>query len=234
MSKSNFLISTVFHYIEKLKETIEVAEGDISLKHLRGSVSYYCNSLRELLETYFPRPWSISFLIAAYLDPRLKKTRLTKEELKTVKNCVRKCIDHMEEGKNWMHEFFCLPSCNKCSKIALSPPSKQETNPEEKFVSFRDSIFPSMGRDDFNEIKHYENSNIAISNPLDWWRENASLYPKLAQLARVFLCVPASSIDCERMFSDSSNIQTKKRNCLGESISDDLLFLFENDFPSFS
>lgn len=232
MSSSNFLISTVFHYIEKLKENIDQANADVSLKHIRGTFSQICDNLNELLETYFPKPWPLSFLIASYLDPRLKKIRMSKEELKNVKNQIRKCLENISEGKNWMHEFFCLPLCNKCSKIDNTSAVERVPN-EKSHISFSESIFPSLEITDVDELKQYEISyTTCVSNPLEWWKANAHLYPKLAQLARVFLCVPASSIDCERMFSDSNNIQTKKRNCLGESISGDILFLFENNFPS--
>ena len=54
-----------------------------------------------------------------------------------------------------------------------------------------------------NEIDRY----IADSylnrnkNPLQYWKENKSKYPYLAQFAISFLCCPATSVPCERVFS---------------------------------
>ncbi|EKM74026.1 hypothetical protein AGABI1DRAFT_18104, partial [Agaricus bisporus var. burnettii JB137-S8] len=34
-----------------------------------------------------------------------------------------------------------------------------------------------------------------------WWREHETTYPRLSQVARDHLCIPASSVDVERIFS---------------------------------
>ena len=49
------------------------------------------------------------------------------------------------------------------------------------------------------------------SNPLDWWKLHAKLYPTLAQLAKKYLCIPAASSDSKRVFSSSGHIVSKKR-----------------------
>jgi hypothetical protein len=35
----------------------------------------------------------------------------------------------------------------------------------------------------------------------NWWKENSKQFPNLADLARIFLCVPATSVSSERLFS---------------------------------
>lgn len=52
------------------------------------------------------------------------------------------------------------------------------------------------------------------SDPLDWWRRNQGSFPKLAALARKYLCVQANSCASERAFSKAGNIVTDKRICL--------------------
>ena len=53
------------------------------------------------------------------------------------------------------------------------------------------------------EVEHY--SNIVRpdpeSNPLDWWKIQAPNYPILAKLAKMYLCICASSSASERLFS---------------------------------
>ena len=39
------------------------------------------------------------------------------------------------------------------------------------------------------------------SNPLDWWAVEHCSYPLLAQLAKKYLCICASSAASERLFS---------------------------------
>ncbi|CAG0890746.1 unnamed protein product [Darwinula stevensoni] len=48
-------------------------------------------------------------------------------------------------------------------------------------------------------------------NPLEFWRENARRYSKLAQMARKYLAIPATPVPSERLFSRTGNIATKLR-----------------------
>jgi hypothetical protein len=50
------------------------------------------------------------------------------------------------------------------------------------------------------------------SNPLSWWNDNHRLFPRLAKLAKKYLCIPATSAPSERAFSSASNIDTRHRN----------------------
>jgi hypothetical protein len=50
------------------------------------------------------------------------------------------------------------------------------------------------------------------SNILDWWRTQQVNFPRLAKLARVFLCIPASSAPSERTFSHLNIVVSKRRN----------------------
>jgi hypothetical protein len=64
-----------------------------------------------------------------------------------------------------------------------------------------------------DEVGLYEadTSRNGEINPLEFWRENATRYPKLAQMARKYLAIPATSVPSERLFSRTGNIATKLR-----------------------
>jgi len=51
-------------------------------------------------------------------------------------------------------------------------------------------------------------------DPLLWWKMNAHRFPRLALLARNVLCVPATSVPCERLFSSAGYIVNKTRSSL--------------------
>ena len=67
-----------------------------------------------------------------------------------------------------------------------------------------------------------------INDPLEWWRRHKTVFPILAQLARIYLPIQATSAPSERIFSQAALIIREKRNRLGPEISGKLLYLKEN------
>lgn len=65
-------------------------------------------------------------------------------------------------------------------------------------------------------------------DPLQWWKANEDEFPRLAKLARKVLCVPATSVSSERLFSSSGNIQTVFRCSLKPDKLNMLVFLHKN------
>lgn len=65
-------------------------------------------------------------------------------------------------------------------------------------------------------------------NPLAWWKTQEMNFPRLAKLAKKYLCVPASSSPSERAFSTGGNIVTCHRASLKPDNVDRLVFLAHN------
>ena len=68
------------------------------------------------------------------------------------------------------------------------------------------------------------------ADPLKWWKRkksDGSLVP-LAELAGKFLCIPATSVPSEQLFSCAGNLISEKRSRLCKENVDMLLFLFKN------
>ncbi|GBC00393.1 hypothetical protein RclHR1_03840015 [Rhizophagus clarus] len=64
--------------------------------------------------------------------------------------------------------------------------------------------------------------------PLEWWKMSEKGFPILSILAKVYLCIPATSTPSERLFSNASNLMTVKRTQLSNSTFEHLLFLKKN------
>jgi len=43
-------------------------------------------------------------------------------------------------------------------------------------------------------------------SPLNWWKLNSHRFPVFASFVKTVLCVPATSVPCERLFSSSGYI----------------------------
>ena len=66
------------------------------------------------------------------------------------------------------------------------------------------------------------------SNLLSWWKANELEYPILSKLAKRYLCVPATSLASERVFSSARDLVSAQRSCLCTEHVDKLLFLKKN------
>jgi hypothetical protein len=85
------------------------------------------------------------------------------------------------------------------------------------------------------EVKHYRAAPgiVALSvkdlgDPLQWWRDNAALYPTMVRLARRILCIPATSAPSERLFSTAGLTVTDKRANLDSERVSELVFLHDS------
>ena len=65
-------------------------------------------------------------------------------------------------------------------------------------------------------------------DPLKWWKENETRFTNLSKVAKKLLCIQATSVPSERLFSAAGNIVNKKRASLHPTNVDCLLFLNKN------
>jgi hypothetical protein len=63
---------------------------------------------------------------------------------------------------------------------------------------------------------------------LDWWRENANHFPVVSELARIILCIHASQIECERVFSLEGLVIQHLRNNMGVEIMSTQVYITKN------
>jgi hypothetical protein len=73
----------------------------------------------------------------------------------------------------------------------------------------------------------YSNDNH-YSCPLQWWSIHVSEYPHVWDMAKRYLCIPATSAPAERVFSSAANLVNKKRILLNPDTVDLLIYLRGN------
>ena len=114
-------------------------------------------------------------------------------------------------------------------------PSTESNNPRDVMDWLDDFLEPpnsSSAIENVNtvefEFMHYSNKPCCRADVIEWWRQKEFVFPILSKLARKYLCVPASSVPSERIFSTTGNIVNKKRACLSSENVDMLVFLNKN------
>jgi zinc finger BED domain-containing protein 1 (E3 SUMO-protein ligase ZBED1) len=81
-----------------------------------------------------------------------------------------------------------------------------------------------------DEIVRYFREAVASphSSPLEWWKANELNYPNLCNHAKQVLCIPASSVPSERVFSAAGLLINRLRCRLSSEHVDMLLFLYKS------
>ena len=79
-----------------------------------------------------------------------------------------------------------------------------------------------------DEIKRYKalRPEALGSDPLLFWKRQQHAFPLLSQLARRYLCIPATSAASERTFSTAGNVITKHRASLKPDMVGTIMLLY--------
>lgn len=114
------------------------------------------------------------------------------------------------------------------------PSQNASTIPSKSiYIAYDHQEQSSKSLDEYdNLINEYRSKLNQIKQPvnsLDFWRENSVRWPLLGDLAKAMLGVPASSAQCERMFSIAGHIFNIKRRRTGIRVFEKLVFLKLNE-----
>ena len=123
-----------------------------------------------------------------------------------------------------------LTDNNESSDPTAEPSAKKRKVDEDEDDWLSDNIGAGGKKvDDQNqdEVHSYDSEPASNSN-LSWWKNHEHKNSKLARLANKYLCIPASSVSSERIFSLAGNIINKKRCRLSPDMVDMLVFLNKN------
>jgi len=83
--------------------------------------------------------------------------------------------------------------------------------------------------EDMNVTIPLRNSSGEFNNPLSWWKSQGALqFPHLANLAKRYLCIPATSASSERVWSRASNILQIRRARMSDAVAGCIMFTKEN------
>lgn len=176
--------------------------------------------------------------ISIFLDPRFKSLKfMSHEEKQSVINMTSKMIA-AEESSNSVITLKDESAPRKTDFTSSSQTEKKMKNDRNASISDADSskyLIEYMDineeqEDTHDEVEMYLNlkfNDIYSSNILEFWESRYDL-PQLRQLAKEILCIPATAVVDEKIFSEEATLFTKRRlNMEIENLSQ-MLYIHEN------
>lgn len=218
--------SALWPVYRKLKENIDVAEetenGQDNEDNDNSASEQEINKIIVgALDEHYMQPNTKKLLqIATFLDPRFKEEYIesceevvafVKDEALAVKldndTTDKRIPDSINVNERKGLAAILKPSASR--KCANSKSTAEMVEDEIEGYKRRAPI-------DLND------------SPLVWWKSHSAALPRLATLAKKYLCLTGTSVPSERVFSCAGNIVTDTRSCLSPEHTNELVFLAMN------
>ena len=178
--------------------------------------------------------------ICSFLDPRFKTKYLENKE-GTISLITEECLstfdNGLEQDEQQQHNVH-----TSTSTVAVH--DHDVTGPVSKKLKGLTAILKNIEKEDEdkqctpltheqqidNKIPSYLDFPIAEieTSPLVWWKVEYRRFPTLSQLAKKYLCIPATSVPSERVFSSGGHIVSSLRARLHPKNVNKLIFLSQN------
>ncbi|XP_063742293.1 E3 SUMO-protein ligase ZBED1-like [Eleginops maclovinus] len=195
------------------------------------------NILAYLNEKYADEDTDDLLDIASLLDPRFRTKYMDKEKVEQVlRRATREIVSLVQAQQDTLS--------GAAGAAAAAAEAEPVPAPEEKrkktLASFFKRQSTSTTSSSSSTVSEEESVKMELTvylqttevdsdaDPLDWWRCHQTNFPRIAKLARQYLCIPATSAPSERVFSTGGNIVTCHRAALKPDAVDRLVFLAQN------
>lgn len=178
--------------------------------------------------------------MASLVDPRFKRKYIDSDNLEKIQ---ARAVSELESLLTVTVQAQC-PAASSSTSTSQSLEAEANQGPHKKkakktLASFlktsvtaagTSAASPSLKEAIEAELKSYLSVPNADSemDPLEWWQNHDGNFPRVSQLARKYLCIPATSAPSERVFSTGGNIVTCQRATLKPEKVDKLIFLAKN------
>ncbi|XP_051935570.1 E3 SUMO-protein ligase ZBED1-like [Hippocampus zosterae] len=193
-----------------------------------GKVKELVDALCASMDRKFHRmEWNTVLSETTILDPRFKKLAFTDNR------AVDEALQRITAAAARASQTTPLPGCEEGEDGA----EQQQEEPQASAVwrFFEERVTGSTTRqnpssDAILEVRSYLEEPLfqRSADPLSWWEAKDSLYPRLTHVMTRRLCVVATSVPSERIFSKTGQMLTERRNRINPSKLRHLVFLNAN------
>ncbi|XP_055850488.1 E3 SUMO-protein ligase ZBED1-like [Episyrphus balteatus] len=213
ISKVMLMVSAIKNHLSKLSvENHSSSEFDPAIDHIIGVLSTSLNTRFKFLD------FSVDEKLAqaTLLDPRFKKFGFA--NVSTYKRCLKELKSKALPLQN--STLTPVAEESNASNQASGTTASRERNSLiwEDFDSRVDYIIanPNQLAATIMEVDKYINEPLIRRNedPLKWWSDRKHIYPRLYRLVLRRLCIVATSVPCERVFSKAGLTIESRRSSL--------------------
>lgn len=203
----------------------ESDEDSALLKHMK-------QAMREDLTSRYTEKAKEVMQMACFMDPRFKTNFLDATVDDIVDSCVQEALKltpvQVRQEPDEPQSTSSTPTAAARGKGLAGLLKKITSTRQQRTEEASGSATP--------EDKVKEEARVYLSlpsiqaedDPLVWWKGHASELPHLARLAKKLLCIPATSVPSERIFSASGYIVSPLRSALKPDKVNMLTFLHFN------
>lgn len=164
---------------------------------------------------------------ASALDPRLKKRAFSDD------HAANEAFQRLTNSAGRVRLSSSAHQTEQQQAASLPPP--QETQESLVWGDFNEQVAGLVTRTSSSaeavlEIRSYSEEPLLArsSNPLLWWQNWALIYPRLTQLMLERLCLVATSVPSERIFSKMGQIISERSSRISPSKAQQLICLNAN------
>ena len=184
----------------------------------------------QLVDRFAFDPENVAILAAA-VDPRYKDLDFLKDEYREeVQKVLLEKITIIEES------LEAEPTTSTSREESGEPNAKKKKETAMSFLlgttasSSQSTKEDKSGKAEFDRFKrepqlHHDKCALL------WWKSNQERFPVISKVARQLLCVPATSVPSERIFSTAGLVVSNLRSSLKSENTDMLIFLNKNLQP---
>lgn len=226
-AEKNVTISKIFLFVNAMESHVEHCKLTMQSEELQPMINVLLNEITSRF-----RNFESNELIsqATILDPRFKKygfARIEKanQAIENLKYKIRVLVERNLSTETTQED---PATDNSTSTATASSKSCLWKTFEEKVKNVKTPSNPTAAT--INELEKYLSEPLIDrhEDPLIWWFQRKSIYPRLYGFVKKRLCLMATSVPCERIFSKTGQIVTEKRSRLKSKKISEIIFLHEN------
>ncbi|XP_045105184.1 zinc finger BED domain-containing protein 4-like [Portunus trituberculatus] len=215
-------LSKVLPIVRGLQDSLQVIDDDVDVQ--------LCEELKKHLNRRFAAMEGIFYIGAStILDHRVKK--LPFSDASNIKVTEEHLISILHSlNTNERSESSVAPSVLSLPESTIKSGKKSLWNTFDAKAEKISQTVSNPSSEAIIELRRYfEEPRISrIEDPLSWWKKKAPIFPNLSKVAKRILCVPATSVPSERLFSKAGELISQRQSTLKDKNVNMILFLNKN------